>query len=93
MDFTWDDKKAEGNARKHGIDFSTAALAFFDPGRIEEYDAAHSGGEDRWLLLGLVRTTVVFVVYTERDAVVRIISARKANKNEREDYYKAQTRS
>lgn len=93
MDFEWDEEKALTNVRKHGIDFDTAALVFLDPGRIEEYDTEHSAQEDRWMTVGLVRSTVLFVVYVERGETLRIISARKANKNEQKDYNQAQDRS
>jgi Uncharacterized protein conserved in bacteria len=92
MDFTWDDEKAAENKHKHGIDFATASLAFFDPGRIEEYDIEHSENEDRWITVGLVRNTLLFVVFAEREGdVIRIISARKAMKNEQKAYYQAQS--
>ena len=93
MDFTWDEEKSASNERKHDIDFDTASLVFLDPGRIEEYDGVHSVYEERWLTIGFVRAGVLFVVYTERGEVIRIISARKANKDEQERYYKAQARS
>ncbi len=94
MDFTWDDEKTAANERKHDIDFETASLVFLDPGRIEDYDAAHSIHEDRWVTVGFVEPMLLFVVYAEyNDDVIRIISARKAKKNEQKTYYKAQARS
>ncbi len=94
MEFIWDDEKAAVNERKHDIDFDMASLVFLAPNRIEEYDGSHSVGEDRWLTLGLVRATVLFVVYAERrDDVIRIISARKANRHEQKSCHKAQARS
>ncbi len=87
MDFIWDEEKAVSNAQKHKVDFRTATLVFLDPARIEEYDGVHSVHEERWLTPGLVQDDVLFVVFTERDDVTRIISARKANKHEQEKYY------
>jgi uncharacterized DUF497 family protein len=93
MNFIWDEKKAARNKQKHKVDFPTATMVFLDPGRIEEYDGVHSVHEERWLTIGLVQEGVLFVVYTERDDVTRIISARKANKDEQEKYYTIHSRS
>ena len=92
MLFEWDDKKEQINIAKHGIDFSTAALVFDDPNRIEKYDNLHSDWEDRYITIGLVNGTavLVMVVYTERNPSIRIISARLATKREKEAYYRAQ---
>ena len=93
MDFSWDEEKAESNKRKHGISFETAMQVFFDPYRIDEYDADHSGYEDRWLTIGCADPKILFVVYTERHETIRVISARRANKDEERNYYNAQGRS
>ena len=82
----WDDNKNEINYRKHGIKFETAALVFADPERIEYFDEAHSIEEDRYIVLGSVHN-VLFVVYTMRGEVIRLISARVANAIERRIYY------
>lgn len=89
MRFEWDDKKEEANIRKHGIDFSTAALVFNDENRLDLYDEIHSESEDRYITIGMVGgiAYVVFVVYTERKDVIRLISARKATQLERSLYY------
>ena len=89
MRFEWDDKKEEANIRKHGIDFSTAALVFNDENRLDLYDEIHSESEDRYITIGMVGgiAYVVFVVYTERKDVIRLISARKATRLERSLYY------
>lgn len=90
MQYTWDDDKAVQNERKHHVDFETASLVFLDSNRIEDYDAKHSESEDRWLTIGLADTKMLFVVYVERtDTVIRIISARKADKDEQRAYYQA----
>ena len=84
--FQWDSDKAALNWRKHGITFETAALVFGDENRIERYDSVHSDNEDRYITIGRVRE-VLFVVYTERLDKTRLISARRATVEERNDYY------
>lgn len=91
MEFEWDDDKEQINIKKHGIDFSTAALVFGDNNRIEKYDGMHSDDEDRYITIGSIGSmVVVMVVYTERSGAIRIISARIASRREREAYYHAQ---
>jgi uncharacterized DUF497 family protein len=87
--FIWDEKKNHVNLKKHGVDFNDAVRAWFDPDRLDFFDFEHStDGEARWIFLGAVAGAVLFVVETEPDIeTVRIISARKASKNEQETYY------
>jgi len=89
LTFVWDPKKSAANLKKHGVSFSDAAQAFLDPQRMDFYDAAHSSAEeDRWIYLGAAAGTVLFVVQAEPDAdTIRIISARRALKREKETYY------
>ena len=89
MRFEWDDNKEQINIAKHGIDFTTAARVFEDENRLELYDEAHSDTEDRYITIGEINgvAIIVFVVYTERDDAIRLISARKATKQERRAYY------
>ncbi len=89
MQFEWDDKKEKINIAKHGIDFSTAARVFKDNNRLELYDEAHSDTEDRYITIGLIDEVayVVMVVYTEREEIIRLISARRATNRERKMYY------
>lgn len=89
MQFEWDDQKEKINITKHGLDFETAARVFEDENRLEMYDEQHSEYEDRYITIGLIDDImcVIMVVYTEREEAVRIISARKATKQEREMYY------
>lgn len=89
MIFEWDDNKEQINIKKHGIDFETASYVFYDDCHIEIFDAKHSDYEERFLAIGMVNkvTYIVTVVYTERGESIRIISARKATKEERELYY------
>ena len=82
----WDSEKNAINIKKHGIDFRYAARVFNDLYRIEYYDEAHSGEEDRYNTIGMV-DDILFVVYTERKNRTRIISARYATKQERRLYY------
>lgn len=87
MEFEWDEIKNEKNKRNHGISFETAAFVFNDVNRIEIYDALHSKiNEDRYITIGKVRE-ILYVVYTEREDKIRIISARLAEKREKEIYY------
>ena len=86
MLFEWDDEKAAANLKKHGVDFQRAVLVFSDFNRIEFYDTAHSGDEDRYNTIGMV-DDILYVVYTERRDRIRIISARPATKPERRLYY------
>ena len=89
MIFEWDDEKEKINIEKHGIDFSTAAKVFADENRIEFFDAAHSAEEDRYITIGMIGgiAYIVMVVYTDRDEAIRLISARKATKQERKVYH------
>lgn len=95
MQFEWDDEKEQKNISKHGIDFSTAALVFNDDYRIEKYDKIHSLYEDRYITIGDINgiSIIITVVYTERQDIIRIISARAASKKERETYYAGKERN
>jgi uncharacterized DUF497 family protein len=85
--FIWDENKNGENLRKHGIDFNTAIFVFNDPNYVKIYDELHSSLEERWNIIGMVNDVVLFVVETEiTNNIIRIISARKANRNEREIY-------
>lgn len=93
MDFEWDEEKAIANEQKHGVGFKTAVRVFLDPNWLEDYDSEHGDDEERWIAIGLVDSRLLMVVYTERNEAIRIISARKATKNEQKAYYKIQPRS
>ncbi len=86
IEVEWNETKNKNNIKKHGISFETAALVFADADRIEYYDELHSTEEDRYVVLGCVYG-VLFVVYTMRDNVSRLISARMATPTERKIYY------
>ena len=89
MKFEWDNNKEQINIKKHGIDFSTAAFVFDDIFHVEIFDEVHSEYEDRFIAIGMVDdiAIIIAVVYTERGEIIRIISARKATKREKEVYY------
>jgi uncharacterized DUF497 family protein len=90
MEFEWDADKAARNLKKHGVSFEDAELVFYDAGRIEAYDGCEDYGEDRWGTIGFAYSAVLYVVYTVRhEETIRIISVRKANAYEREQYSKA----
>lgn len=85
-EFEWDEAKNHANIIKHKIDFADAAQVFFDERRIERLDIRNYG-EDRYQVIGMSNGRVLFVVYTERhENRIRIISARKASKQERVAY-------
>jgi hypothetical protein len=87
--FTWDDRKAAENARKHRVSFSEAATVFFDENARLSHDPEHSLGEERFVLLGLSsRLRILTVCHTCRgsDREIRLISARKATQTELRQY-------
>ena len=86
MDFEWDSAKERANRKKHGIDFRTAAKVFLDP-YVIEFDDHDAKSEPRFCAIGLVDGRMLFVVYTMRDDVVRIISARGAEPHEKRKYH------
>jgi len=89
--FFWDEKKNRANRRKHGVSFEEAQTVFTDERAIRYFDPDHSTDEDRFIMLGLsyrLRTLVVCHCYRESDSIIRIISARKANRKEAESYWK-----
>ena len=87
--FEWDHAKAIANKRKHRVSFEEAQTVFLDESAILIDDPDHSRAEMRFLLVGLsagLRTLTVSHCYRKADDVVRIISARKATRNERAAY-------
>ena len=83
--FEWDPEKAAANFIKHGVMFETAVKVFNDVNRLEYIDEGHSEREDRIITIGMAGK-VLFVVFTERGSRARIISARLANRKEKEIY-------
>jgi uncharacterized DUF497 family protein len=84
--FEWDPAKERANRTKHGLSFQDACeLLASDTDYLEIYDEAHSQEEDRFIAVGMIRTVLIVVVYTVReDEVIRILSARRATRKERE---------
>ena len=89
--FEWDTAKAERNLVKHGVSFEAARWAFDDVFAFERCDFDSEPGQTRYIILGMVKDVILTVVYTERGERTRIISARRATKHERTEYYRSQT--
>jgi len=89
--FEWDSKKDTANIKKHGVSFEEARTVFYDENAIQFFDPDHSDDEDRFILLGLSlkpRVLVVCHCFRESEAVVRLISARKADQEEEQEYWR-----
>lgn len=89
MQFEWNTKKAAANLKKHGISFEEARSVFYDEFAVQFYDDDHSDDDDQFLMLGLnCESNILLVCHCEPDDghTIRIISARKATKNERKHY-------
>lgn len=89
IQFVWDENKNQSNRRKHGITFDEASTAFTDENGRVIFDPEHSEDEDRFILLGLdssLRLLVVCHCFRENENTIRIISARKATRNEARQY-------
>jgi len=87
--FSWDGRKAKQNIKKHRVPFEEASTVFFDENARLIHDPAHSVKEDRFVLLGLsskLRLLVVCHCYRGKERVIRILSARKADKQEQKQY-------
>lgn len=84
--FAWGEEKREANLVKHGLDFADALEVFSDALRIERIDSRRQYREERRQVIGRVGEHVVFLVYTVRGEARRVISARRANKDERRAY-------
>lgn len=83
MEFEWDEVKNLANQKKHGVSFEDARLVFSANHYIAESNYAN---EKRFVAVGIVKNTLVAVVFTYRNAIIRLISARKARKNEKNNY-------
>ncbi|WP_044206267.1 BrnT family toxin [Coleofasciculus chthonoplastes] len=87
--FEWDNEKNRINQEKHKVSFEEAKSVFYDDNAIQFWDEEHSDIEDRFLLLGRsyrMRILLIVHCYREQESVIRIISARKATKNESKFY-------
>jgi len=85
--YEWDEAKREANLVKHGVDCMDALEVFADPLRVERVNQRREYAEERREVVGMVRDQMLFVVYTLRGEVRRLISARRASRNERRAYY------
>ncbi|MGI9105577.1 MAG: BrnT family toxin [Pyrinomonadaceae bacterium] len=86
MNFEWDEDKRQSNIVKHGFDF-VGIEAVFDGVTVTILDDRFDYGEERFITFGLFDGRVVAVAHTETDAIVRIISVRKATENEEINYF------
>ena len=89
LKFEWDDCKNKTNIEKHGISFEEASSVFQDDDALIIADEDHSESEERFVLIGFSYKANLLVVchcYREKDSIIRIISARKADRKERQEY-------
>jgi len=87
--FEWDERKNRENQRKHGVSFEESRSVFFDQQAVEFYDDKYGEMEDRFLLLGVsAKLRILMVCHCLRQGgdVIRIISARRATRNEQREY-------
>jgi uncharacterized DUF497 family protein len=84
--FEWDDDKSRANLAKHGIDFEEASDIFYGPIVVHQSDR---NNEERWIAIGSLEDRLITVVFTRRADFLRIISARRARKNEEREYRNA----
>jgi len=87
MKFEWDENKRLINLQRHGIDFADV-WQVFESNRVIFTDDRFDYNELRFVTIGVLRERLVTVIYTENDEITRIISVRKATKNERRKYLK-----
>ena len=89
LSFEWDENKAKSNLAKHGVSFEEAKTVFYDDAALIIADPDNSGQEDRFVILGFSANARILVVchcYRDNEGVIRIISARKATRNEASHY-------
>jgi uncharacterized DUF497 family protein len=84
--FNWDARKSELNLAKHGIDFDDAIEVFYGPIVLRRSDR---NNEERWVAIGHSENRLIAVVFTRRENFIRIISARRARRNEEREYRNA----
>lgn len=86
MDFSWDERKRKNNVRHHGFDFADAETVF-EGFTLTVGDDRFPYGEQRFITLGMLKGTVVVIAHTERNEIIRVISMRKATRNEQETFF------
>lgn len=90
LHFEWDENKNATNVKKHGISFEEAQTAFYDEHALLIHDPDHSEDEERFILMGLsaqLRVLLVCHCYRKAEESIRIISARRASRKERRQYW------
>jgi uncharacterized DUF497 family protein len=91
LQFEWDKRKEKTNIKRHGVSFEEAQAVFYDENAIQFFDPDHSDDEDRFILLGIsfkLRILVVCHCFREDEEIIRIISARKADDDEENEYWR-----
>jgi len=87
MKFEWDEAKAAANLAKHRVAFAEAKTIFDDPFYVDFYDPDHSQDESRYIIIGMSsQGRLLLVSFTERNDIIRLISAREVTRSEREAY-------
>lgn len=89
--FEWDKNKEKANIKKHGISFDETRTVFYDENAIQFFDPDHSDDQSRFIMLGIsfkLRILIVCHCFRENETVIRIISARKADKHEEKEYWR-----
>lgn len=87
LKFEWNKSKAKDNYAKHGVSFELAKKVFKDPFAVEFLDDRQDYGEERFIVIAMVDGDILYVAYTGRKDVIRIISARRAAKHEQKTYF------
>jgi uncharacterized DUF497 family protein len=93
MQIEWDENKNRANQKKHGISFETAREIFEDPFHISKLDHRFNYFEERWITIGSAKNQAIIVIANlffseDGEEIIRIISARDADKKERRSYEK-----
>lgn len=86
--YEWDDAKAAENIHKHGVTFEEAKAALGDTFSVDVFDDRFDYGEVRVISTAMTKGRILVVIHTEREGVIRIISARGAERNEQDNYYR-----
>ncbi len=92
LKFEWNKSKAKKNYAKHGVSFDLAKGVFNDVFAIEFLDDRQDFGEERFVIIGMVDGHLLYVIYTERNEIIRMISARRATKYEQQAYFQQDPR-
>ena len=87
MKIEWDEKKRKLNIKKHGIDFADA-VKIFEGATFTMKDDRFDYSENRYITLGMLKGIIIVIAHSEEDELIRVISMRKATKNEQKIYFK-----